>query len=80
MKTLYVFAYARGSNTSATFTPSSLGPGGNVYVNNYFTGSGSVVQAGNSYSDTVSSGSYYIVAPIGSSGIAFLGDAAKFAS
>jgi hypothetical protein len=80
LKTLYVFAYARGSNTSATFTPSSLGPGGNVYVYHYFTGSGSVVQAGNSYSDTVSSGSYYIVAPIGPSGIAFLGDAGKFAS
>ncbi len=80
MKTSYIFAYARGSNTTATFTPSSLGSGGNVYVYNYFTGSGSVVQAGNFYSDTVSSGSYYIVAPIGPSGIAFLGDTGKFVS
>jgi len=80
MKTSYVFAYARGSNTTATFAPSSLGSGGNAYVYNYFTGSGSVVQAGNSYSDSVSSGSYYIVAPIGPSGIAFLGDTGKFVS
>lgn len=80
MKALYVFAYVRGSNTTATFTPASLGLTGNVYVYIYFTGTGSVVPAGNSYSDTVNSESYYIVVPIGSSGIAFLGDTGKFVS
>jgi hypothetical protein len=80
MKALYVFAYARGTNTTATFNPSSLGLSGNVYVYNYFTGSGTVVQAGNNFSDTVGSGSYYIVVPIGQSGIGFLGDAGKFVS
>lgn len=80
MKALYVFAYARGTNTTASFTPASLGLTGNVYVYNYFTGTGTVVQAGSSFSDTVGSGSYYLVVPIGPSGIGFLGDAGKFVS
>jgi hypothetical protein len=80
MKDLYIFAYARGTNTTATFNPTSLGLTGNVFVYNYFTGSGTVVQAGNSFSDTVGSGSYYIVAPVGPSGIGFLGDAGQFVS
>ena len=80
MKGLYVFAYARGTNTTATFSPDSLGLSGSTYVYNYFTGNGTVVPAGGSFSDTVGSGSYYIVAPIGLSGIGFLGDTGKFVS
>ncbi|MGH2497632.1 MAG: hypothetical protein ACRDIV_23260 [Ktedonobacteraceae bacterium] len=82
MRALYVFAYARGANTpaSASFTPASLGLPGSVYVYNYFTGTGTVVPAGGTFTDSVSSGSYYIVTPIGASGIAFLGDAGKFVS
>ncbi len=82
MKALYVFAYARGTNSPATasFTPASLGLPGSVYVYNYFTGAGTVVPAGGTFTDTVSSGSYYIIVPVGLSGIGFLGDAGKFAS
>lgn len=82
MKALYVFAYARGTQTSetASFTPASLGLSGNVYVYNYFTGTGKVVRAGGTFTDTVSSGSYYIVVPLGPSGIGFLGDKGKFVS
>jgi hypothetical protein len=80
MRPAYVFAYARGANTSASFSPAALGLGGDVYVYNYFTGTGTLVPAGNSFSDTVTSGSYYLVVPIGPSGIAFLGDAGKFVS
>ena len=47
---------------------------------NYFTETGTVLHAGGTFTDTVSSGSYYIVAPIGVSGIGFLGDAGKFVS
>lgn len=80
MRALYVFAYARGTNSPATasFTPASLGLPGSAYVYNYFTGAGTLVPPGGTFSDTVSSGSYYIVAPVGPSGIAFLGDAGKF--
>ena len=82
MRALYVFSYARGTNSPATasFIPASLGLPGSVYVYNYFTGTGTVVPAGGTFTDTVSSGSYYIVVPIGQSGIAFLGDAGKFVS
>ena len=82
MKALYVFAYARAANTPATasFTPASLGLPGSVYVYNYFTGTGTVLPAGGTFTDTVSSGSYYIVVPIGASRIGFLGDAGKFVS
>jgi hypothetical protein len=81
MKASYVFAYARGSNTGITLTPATLGYKGNVYIYNYFRGTGMVVQAGSSFSDTVSTnGSYYIIIPIGQSGIGFLGDSGKFVS
>ncbi len=43
-------------------------------------GHGTVVPAGQSFSELVGKGSYYIVVPIGPSGIAFLGDAGKFVS
>jgi hypothetical protein len=80
MKALYIFAYARGTNTTASFTPASLGLSGNVYVYNYFTGTGTIIQSSNSFTDTVGTGSYYVVVPIGQSGIGFLGDAGKFVS
>jgi hypothetical protein len=82
MKALYAFAYARGTQTPATASliPVSLGLSGSVYVYNYFTGTGKVLPAGGTFTDTVSSGSYYIVVPIAASGIAFLGDAGKFVS
>ena len=80
LKASYVFAYKRGNNTAITFNPSSLGFNGSVYVYNYFTGSGQVVEAGKAYSDTINDASYYIVVPIGQSGIAFLGDTGKFVS
>jgi hypothetical protein len=63
-----------------SFHSSSLGLEGAIYVYNYFTGSGQLVDAGSAYRDTVNDASYYIVAPIGRSGIAFLGDAGKFVS
>lgn len=80
----YVFAYSRNGASGrqiATFTPASLGISGNAYIYNYFTGRGTLVKAGQSFSEQVNSaGSYDIVVPVGQSGIAFLGDAGKFVS
>ena len=80
----YVFAYSRGNQArrTATFTPAELGIPGRAYVYNYFTRRGTVIDAGQSFGARVGSvsGSYYIVVPIGPSGIAFLGDAGKFVS
>jgi hypothetical protein len=81
MKALYVFAYGRGGDTAVTFRPSSLGLAGTAYVHNYFTNCGSVVETGDTFADTMTNGgAYYIVVPVGDSGIAFLGDAGQFVS
>jgi hypothetical protein len=85
----YVFAYARNStSTNTSFTPSQLGisgsASGSVYVYDYFNHTGSVVAANSPYpfSTTTSAnntnGSYFVVIPVGPSGIAFLGDTNKF--
>jgi hypothetical protein len=79
----YVFAYSRAQSSSeaATITPASLGIPGDAYVYNYFSGSGTLVKAGQSLNMNVNyNGSYAIVVPVGPSGIAFLGDAGKFAA
>ena len=78
----YVFAYSHTSPLSqtATITPANLGLTGNTYVYNSFSGRGAVIKVGQSYSSRVTDGSYFIVVPIGLSGIAFLGDAGKFVS
>ena len=65
---------------TASFQPSAMGISGAAYVYNYFTGQGAIVPPGGSFHDTVTSGTYWVVAPVGRSGIAFLGDAGKFVS
>jgi hypothetical protein len=79
-RTLYVFAYARGTATtqSASFTPAKLGNGGPTYVYDYFNHVGQILPAGATYTATVGAGSYFVAAPIEASGIALLGDSGKF--
>ena len=82
-RTAYVLAYERTSGAlgPVSFLPASFGIDGNAYVFNYFQNTGTLVPQGAPFTDTVDyNGSYYIVAPIGASGIAFLGDADKFVS
>ena len=83
-KSVYVFAYSRaadGSNAPISFAPSDFGIEGQAYVYNYFTHDGALVDADSTFADSVSTkGSYYIVASVGFSGIAFLGDTGKFTS
>jgi len=82
-RTAYVVAYERtnGALSPVSFTPESLGVSGPAYVYDYFQNAGVVLKPGAPFTATVDySGSYFIVAPIGRSGIAFLGDLGKFAS
>jgi hypothetical protein len=80
-RALYVFAYRRGGDSSVSFTPATLGLNGPVYVYNYFKGVGAVVDGAAEYQDLLDGDrAYYIVAPIGPSGIGFLGDAGHFVS
>jgi hypothetical protein len=81
MKASYVFAYNRGPDTTTVFTPSSLGLTGSVFVYNYFNGSGTIMDAEGTFSEPMDNGrAYYIVVPVGDSGIGFLGDAGQFVS
>lgn len=81
----YVFAYARSASyLNASFVPAKLGIAGNAYVYDYFNHTGTVLASGNTFNFTtttknISSGdSYFIVVPIGPSGIGFVGDTNKF--
>ena len=81
LRTAYVFAYERtnGALAPAAFTPESVGVTGPAYVYDFFKAKGSVVGAGASFMDTVDyNASFYVVAPIGKSGMAFLGDLGKY--
>jgi hypothetical protein len=85
LRALYLFSYARNSaNTNASFAPGQLGLAGPAYVYDYFGHAGSVVSNGDSFSfsattaGNTSGGVFYVVVPIGPSGIAFLGDSNKF--
>ncbi len=80
-RALYVFAYRRGEDSGVSFTPAALGLTGRVYVYNYFTGAGTLADANAPYRDSMQADrAYYIVVPIGPSGIGFLGDAGHFVS
>jgi hypothetical protein len=71
----YVYAF---HGSSASFTPSELGYTGEVYVYDVINDSGKVVGATQAYTATLLTSGYYLVAPVGASGIAFLGDKGKF--
>ncbi|MEP7052016.1 MAG: hypothetical protein ABJB12_16745 [Pseudomonadota bacterium] len=78
-RTTYVFGFT-GSSASMSFTPAELGYSGSVYVLDVNHSTGRVLTSSQPNTDTVSNTAYYIVAPVGQSGIAFLGEKDKVAS
>ncbi len=87
LRALYVFAYARTAvNTNAGFVHSQLGLSGSAYIFDRFNQTGTVVTNGGAFSFSTSlggnnsGGSFFTIVPIGTSGIAFLGDTNKFVS
>ncbi|MGO9095957.1 MAG: hypothetical protein ACLQGV_12110 [Bryobacteraceae bacterium] len=83
LQAAYVFAYARNGSTDAVFSPQSLGisaasfPQSLLY--DFFAGTSELVSSAAPIHRTVdANGSYFVVVPVGPSGIAFLGDTAKF--
>jgi hypothetical protein len=80
--TSYVFAFAQGGEArQATFSPAALGYDGPVYAYNYFEKRGVYLKPPQSISSVVSDdGAYWIVVPVGASGIGFLGEEGKFVS
>jgi hypothetical protein len=78
----YVFAFTDTANVTASFTPAELGHTGSVYVydvNNDVGSAGSATQATTVSLATTSSTAYFVVAPVGPSGIAMLGERGKIA-
>ncbi|WP_030898419.1 carbohydrate-binding protein [Streptomyces sp. NRRL F-5126] len=67
-----------GMSQKTSFTLKELGTTGRAYVYDYYAGTGQLVTGGGRVNATVEDGTYWIVAPVGHSGIAFLGDAGKF--
>jgi len=82
IKTGYVFAFNRPGTPGdeVQFSPAELGLAGRAYVYDYFSGTGGLLKAKTSFSAPLgeNASGFYIVAPVGRSGIAFLGDKNKF--
>jgi hypothetical protein len=81
VKALYVLAYTRGSQKTVAFTLDSLGLHTRAYVFDYFSRQGTVLDPDQTFTDSLERRyAYFIVVPIGRSGIAFLGDREQFVS
>jgi hypothetical protein len=82
IKTEYVFAFNRPKTPDDTvhFAPAELGLSGPVYVYDYFSGAGKLLNDGANFSAPLgrNASAFYVVAPVGRSGTAFLGDKDKF--
>ena len=76
-RVVYVFDWLTGDTG---FIPAEFGLSGDVYIYDYFNGTGMAATAEQVCNKNESDWSYYVVAPIGQSGIAFLGDKNMFVS
>lgn len=83
-KTEYVFAFNRSKSRANElhFAPDEVGFVDPVCVYDYFSGAARRLDVGDTFSVTLATNgtAYYVVAPYGRSGIAFLGDKGKFVS
>jgi hypothetical protein len=82
IKTGYVFAFNRPNTPedNVQFSPAELGLEGRAYVYDYFSGTGKLLKAQTPFVAPLgeNASAFYIVAPVGRSGVAFLGDKNKF--
>lgn len=79
MRALYLFAHPRTEDRTATFTPQSLGLGGDVYIYNWISGKGHQTSGDTPWTQLIHGDpAYVVIVPVGPSGIAFLGDLGKF--
>jgi hypothetical protein len=77
IRTEYIFAYNRHKTPADTVKFSADKA---AYVYDYFAGTGRAVDAGAAFESPLAENdsAFYVVAPVGKSGIAFLGDQGKF--
>jgi hypothetical protein len=75
LKAHYLFAYARGANTTVAINPVDFGISGAAFLYDYQNGSGRLIGAGSTYTaDLTGEATYFVLMPVGKTGIAFLGD------
>jgi len=79
LRTNYVFAFTQGSETKVSLRPWDLGMRTPVYVYDYFAGTGELMSPLDTIQKQISGEALYLVlAPVGTSGIAVLGDVGQF--
>jgi hypothetical protein len=82
IKTEYIFSFNRHKSGAGPtpFTPAELGLNNQAYVYDYFAGTGKPLEKGATFSAPLgeNASTFLIIAPVGRSGIAFLGDKDKF--
>src|SRR4029077_16045165 len=73
------FAYTQGKNTQTTFKPSDFGVNTPVFAYDYFAGTGDLLNPSDAIQRQITGDAFYMVlAPVGPSGIAVLGDTDHF--
>jgi hypothetical protein len=78
LRTNYIFAYSQGSNVQVKFSPSELGVASPAYLYDYSAGTGTIVNPSDVLQPVISGDSLYLVlAPIGPSGMAIIGDTSQ---
>jgi hypothetical protein len=81
LRAYYVFAYSQGADALVSFRPGDLGITDQVYIYNYFADSGTIAAPSQLHAESMTDGhAYYVIAPIGPSGIALLGDRGQYVS
>ena len=82
IRTEYLFAFNRSKNAGGEvqFTTAELGLNGAAYVHDFNSTAGTRLKAGGDFSAPLAenASAFYVIAPVGKSGIAFLGDKNKF--
>jgi hypothetical protein len=80
LRTNYVFAFTQGgTNALAKFSPKDLGMNETAYVYDYFAGTGQLVDPSDVIQERISGDALYLIlAPVGPSGIAIVGDTGQF--
>jgi hypothetical protein len=79
LRTYYIFAFIRGVNRTVTIAPAAYGITGSAYLYDALNDSGRLIdpQAKVTFDLTDDTG-YFVLSPVGSSGIAMLGDKDQF--
>ncbi|HWF11932.1 MAG TPA: hypothetical protein VG297_25865 [Bryobacteraceae bacterium] len=75
----YIFAYTRGADAPITIQPSAFGLTGAAYLYDYLGGIGYTIAANSQLTLNLQNGTgYFVLSPVGESGIVFLGDKDQF--